>query len=234
MARPFRQTTLMQSKLHLESPPYRKVRALRLFDTPATPKTLIKKSSFDNGSAIQPNTHSKLIRKSILSNICGLAPRTPNIADRPKAMPVHNKALEPLTANINPFSPSSKSTDSSELFAIQIRHFHAMHSQFYIFSGFIQKKKRSRTEEHCTSTRNSTESLMNKSNLSISSLDEDVSCGNATDDEWQAPKRLALQDANLPRYEQEFVELSLIGENLLSRERNEKETKIENYSNCKQ
>lgn len=109
MMRPLRQSTLIQSKMHLESPPYRKVRALRLFDTPATPKTLFKKSSFDNGSsAIRPNTqHSKLIRKSILSNVSGLAPQTPN--ERPKAMPIHNKALEPLSANINPFSPSSKS-----------------------------------------------------------------------------------------------------------------------------
>lgn len=105
--RPLRQTTLMQSKMHLESPPYRKVRALKLFDTPATPKTLIKKSSLENGSAT-PATRSKLIRKSILSNVSGFPPKTPNVADRPKAMPVHNKALEPLTANINPFSPSSK------------------------------------------------------------------------------------------------------------------------------
>lgn len=52
---------------------------------------------------------------------------------------------------------------------------------------------------------------MNKSNLSISSLDEDISGGNTTDDEWQAPKRLALQDSNLPRYEKEFVEMSMIG-----------------------
>lgn len=76
----------------------------------------------------------------------------------------------------------------------------------------MQKKKRSRNEDQCRSTRNSTESLISKSNLSISSLDEDIlGGGNTTDDEWQAPKRLALQDANLPRYEQEFVELSLIG-----------------------
>lgn len=177
-----RQTTIMQSKMHLESPPYRKVRALRLFDTPATPKTLIKKSSFDIGPPTPANTHSKLIRKSILSNISGLASRTSNsCSDRPKSIPVHNKALEPVTANINPFSP------------------------------FIQKKKRSRNEERSRSTRISTESLISKSNLSINSLDEDISGGNTTDDEWQAPKRLALQDSNLPRYEKEFVELSLIG-----------------------
>lgn len=88
---------------------FRKVRALRLFDTPATPKTLIKKSSFDSGPPTP--VQSKLIRKSILSNVAfggnGIPPRTPNIADRPKALPVHNKVLDPVTANINPFSPSS-------------------------------------------------------------------------------------------------------------------------------
>lgn len=78
--------------------------------------------------------------------------------------------------------------------------------------GFIQKKKRLRTEEPtCRSTRVSTESLVSKSNLSFSSIDEDISGENTTDDEWQAPKRLALQDSNLPRYEQEFLEISMIG-----------------------
>lgn len=47
-------------------------------------------------------------------------------------------------------------------------------------------------------------------------MDED-SCGenNGTDDEWQAPKRLALHDSNIPRYEKEFIEMSLIGINNL-------------------
>lgn len=109
MMRPLRATTLIQSKLHLESPPYRKVRELRLMDTPATPKTLFKKSSFDNGV---PTPQNKLIRKSLLSHLGGIAPsRTSNVAERPMALPVHNKALEPVTANINPFSPSSKSND---------------------------------------------------------------------------------------------------------------------------
>lgn len=82
---------------------------------------------------------------------------------------------------------------------------------FVLLEGFIPKKKRSRTDDQCRSTRASTESLVSKSNLSISSIDEDISGDNLTDDEWQAPKRLALQDSNLPRYEKEFVELSLIG-----------------------
>lgn len=43
-------------------------------------------------------------------------------------------------------------------------------------------------------------------------MEEDVSGGNTTDDEWQAPKRLAFQESNLPRYEKEFIQLKLIGE----------------------
>lgn len=212
MIRPLRQTTLMQSKLHLESPPYRKVRALRLFDTPATPKTLFQKSSLENRTATPANSHCKLIRKSILSNLGG-PPQTPNLADRPKPLPVHSKGQrESLTANINPFSPSSKNSKIMK-FVIQY-HLVDLFLNYLTFSyrlGFIQKKKRSRTDEQFRSTRASTESLVSKSNLSISSIDEDISGDNTTDDEWQAPKRLALQDSNLPRYEKEFVELSLIG-----------------------
>lgn len=107
MPHPIRQTRLMQTnKMHLESPPYRKVRALRLFDTPATPKTLFQKSSLENRTGATPaNSSSKVIRKSISSHIGGFAPQTPNVSDRPKAMPL---PLSSLTANINPFSPSSK------------------------------------------------------------------------------------------------------------------------------
>lgn len=206
-----RQTRLMQTKMHLESPPYRKVRALRLFDTPATPKTLIQKCSLENRTAKPANSHSKLIRKSVLSHIGGLAPQTPNNSDRPRSFPVHTKGT--LTANINPFSPSSKNHDPSKcrliLWHNQLINKLVMCSSI---TGFIQKKKRSRTKEpQCRSTRVSTESLVSKSNLSFSSIDEDVSGENTTDDEWQAPKRMALQDSNLPRYEKEFLEVSLIG-----------------------
>lgn len=119
MARPIRQTRLMQTKIHLESPPYRKVRALRLFDTPATPKTLIQKAALENRIATPANSHSKLIRKSILSQIGGLAPQTPNVSDRPRPLPLHSKGT--LTANINPFSPSSKYQFNTEFIHAYIK-----------------------------------------------------------------------------------------------------------------
>lgn len=58
---------------------------------------------------------------------------------------------------------------------------------------------------------NSTESLMNKSSSSINSNNEDNSFENVIDDDRQAPKRLALSDSNIPRYDNEFIEIGLIG-----------------------
>lgn len=178
------------SKLNLESPPYRKVRALRLFDTPATPKTIIKKSA--SSEFLQPSTACKL-NTSQRTTVFGAdtVPATPNVHDRPKAVPVHNKMLDSFTANINPFSPTS---------------------------NFLQNKKRSRGEEHITQNNVSQmrssasfESLVKKSNLSIHSVGDDNIDDSIVEEERQAPKRLALQDSNIPRYEKEFLELSLIG-----------------------
>lgn len=76
----------------------------------------------------------------------------------------------------------------------------------------LQNKKRSRTDENNRSIRASTESLTSKLNSSINSTDDELigdTC--ATEEEWQAPKRMALHEANIPRYVKEFVELSLIG-----------------------
>lgn len=174
------------TKVNLESPPYRKVRALRLFDTPATPKTIIKKSA--SSELLQPSTMSKL-NTSLKPTAFGgdAVPATPNAPDRPRSIPIHNKMLDSFTANINPFSPTS---------------------------NLLQSKKRSRVDEHNMSQQRmsaSIESLANKSNLSIHSIGDDMIEDAVVEEERQAPKRLALQDSNIPRYEKEFLELSLIG-----------------------
>lgn len=176
---------LQSSKVNMDSPPYRKVRALRLFDTPATPKTIIQKST--SSEFLQPAAAAKF-NTSLKASAFGTdaVPATPNLHDRPKALPLHNKMLDSLTANINPFSPSS---------------------------NFFQNKKRARADDHHTQLRTSAsfESLANKSNLSIHSIGDEMHDDSAVEEERQAPKRLALQDSNIPRYEKEFAELSLIG-----------------------
>lgn len=86
------------------SPPYRKVRALRLFDTPATPKTIIEKSSgkfLNHLSAVTASDETKRHESLFIKT-----------TDRPLSLPLHNRALDNVmqqqTANVNPFTPDSE------------------------------------------------------------------------------------------------------------------------------
>lgn len=124
----YRHLNLAANRMQIESPPYRKVRALRcvtncgsrrfkfetksqfisdfrLFDTPATPKTILQKSELmsTTGSTNRSLLKSLQDGKTPAANV----PTTPSAMDRPKAFPVHNKMFDSITANINPFSPSS-------------------------------------------------------------------------------------------------------------------------------
>lgn len=64
------------------SPPYKRVRALRLFDSPLTPKTIIQKSS-----SATPMPRSRLF------------------SDKPRAVPSAYAKKEQPAANVNPFTP---------------------------------------------------------------------------------------------------------------------------------
>ncbi|XP_066144433.1 wee1-like protein kinase [Euwallacea fornicatus] len=68
------------------SPPYKRVRALRLFDSPLTPKTIIQKSS----SSTTPLPRSRLF------------------GDKPKAVPSAYEVKEKPAANVNPFTPDGQ------------------------------------------------------------------------------------------------------------------------------
>lgn len=112
--RNFRENTLHTNEIEKQksqtptstsiSPPYRKVRALRLFDTPATPKTILEKSSvkcLNHLSAVASADAAKKQESLFLRAV-----------DRPRSLPLHNKALDNVmheqTANVNPFTPDSK------------------------------------------------------------------------------------------------------------------------------
>lgn len=109
--------------------------------------------------------------------------------DRPKPVPLHNRTLVNFqSANINPFTPNSL---------------------------LSQNKKRCRTmfgQENALNASLPISLLNNNLNTSSSSIKGHI----ADDDDevaetHQAPKRLALQDTNISRYEKEFLEISLIG-----------------------
>lgn len=67
------------------SPPYKRVRALRLFDSPTTPKTLIEKSVLHTPL---PSRHARLFS-----------------LEKPRPCSYQTKPEKPA-ANVNPFTPS--------------------------------------------------------------------------------------------------------------------------------
>jgi wee1-like protein kinase len=70
------------------SPPYKTVRALRLFDCPFTPKTLFEKSSVDTPAT--PSVRSKLFSR----------------LEKPRGVPCAYPKLDKPSANVNPFTPT--------------------------------------------------------------------------------------------------------------------------------
>lgn len=167
---------------------------VRLFDSPQTPKTILQKSSARTINYLSTNnnipaavSHQKPhIRSSILSATTN---HTLHAPDRPKPVPLHNRSLVNFqSANVNPFTPNSL---------------------------LQQNKKRCRTtfgQENALNASLPISLLNNNLNTSNSSIK-----GHIDDDDeevietHQAPKRLALQDTNISRYEKEFLEISLIG-----------------------
>lgn len=73
-----------QFKNHSLSPPYKRVRALRLFDNPLTPKTILEKSS----------AQTPLPRQCLFEN-----------EDKPKGVAC---AYDKPSANVNPFTPNGE------------------------------------------------------------------------------------------------------------------------------
>ncbi|XP_068140487.1 wee1-like protein kinase [Drosophila tropicalis] len=79
------------------SPPCQKVQALRLFSTPATPKTILTQCSNHlsaAAAAVNASRREDLVR----------------LTERPRCLPLHNRNMQAHpqdTANVNPFTPDS-------------------------------------------------------------------------------------------------------------------------------
>lgn len=83
------------------SPPCQKVRALRLFSTPATPKTILQKST------TQCSNHLSAAAAAV--NASRRSDDLFRLSERPRSLPLHNRKLPTQdTANVNPFTPDSK------------------------------------------------------------------------------------------------------------------------------
>uniref|UniRef100_A0A1Q3EZR2 Wee1-like protein kinase n=1 Tax=Culex tarsalis TaxID=7177 RepID=A0A1Q3EZR2_CULTA len=191
------------------SPPYRKVRALRLFDSPATPKTILQKSKFVKAHGAGGDVLAKPIDGT------GSTTTGSMFCEKPRAVPLHRNYENVLPpANVNPFTPPGM---------------------------FMRTKKRTRSGQDNNNDNGLNVSLpvafacnrINQQPAAAAAAPHRASFGHfgqvqkppaasgggdvlkPLEDDYgevrQAPKRLALQDSNISRYEKEFVELSLLG-----------------------
>lgn len=198
------------------SPPYRKIRALRLMDTPETPKTIIQK--LKDSVAVVPDTKSQdndsdtddyfLARGDQHTKKPLIAPSAMNPHQPLRAVPIpihHHHYPAATTANVNPFTPdgmlmNSKKRARIDKCALTSNTTHKKKNAVNTNSN--NEQRRSVFDPFYTANYDSKASLDSKS---ISTEEEDLMIYQ------QAPKRLALQDTNISRYEREFVQLSVIG-----------------------
>lgn len=103
------------------SPPYRRVRALRLFDNPLTPKTIIEKSS----AAVTPSTPAP--RSRLFTGL-----------DKPRAVPAPYAKTDRPLANINPFTPTGKFLLPEHSFHPQFNYTHSLFVVFVITVKHVQ------------------------------------------------------------------------------------------------
>lgn len=108
-------TPLPPTKVHY-SPPYKRVRALRLFDSPLTPKTILEKSS---ACCMTPVANRSRLEKP-----------------RSLACAYSNKTAEKPIANVNPFTPTGK------LSLLEIKVYYII---VCFFKGMLLNKKRTRS-----------------------------------------------------------------------------------------
>lgn len=188
------------------SPPYRKVRALRLFDSPATPKTIIQKSATTKTPLV--SSSSKHLKFLATNNNCGKSSAVKGEA--PLAVPMEGSSIRFSSdvfsdtktgkflknrlsfANVNPFTPPSLLMRSKK----RLRHEEDLNISLpaYTFGATRNFLRNSATP-----------AVLMRSSFASSCVEEDM------EEVKQAPKRLALQDTNISRYEREFAEQELIG-----------------------
>lgn len=167
-----------------QSPPYRSIRKLRLFDSPATPKTIIQKSEVP-----MARSSSKWLKFLSTNNNVTTAADNMSHVGTPDSTCDTEKTAKPMRANFNPFTPQGL---------------------------MMRTKKRLRVDDELNSSApaytfgasqhfvRSIHAPMKSGMLSMSLFDGEHECR-------QAPKRIALQETDISRYDREFVELDLIG-----------------------
>lgn len=181
-----------------DTPPYKRVRALRLFESPRSPKTLLKRASEEQQRS-SCRTRRLFDNKSPMLQQF-VSPASP--VDSP-ASPTES----PTSPNESPISPTQSlllprmGSSYQRLNASREPTAEANVNPFTPSGMLLQSRYKKRRSEACNP--------LNGSYLN-SSLDE-VMEEEHIDDEVQPPKRIHLRDTNISRYHTEFLEVCQIG-----------------------
>lgn len=94
-----------------DSPPYKKIRALRLFDSPATPKTILQKSTSVAESVNRPASRSRLFpprqrATTVAAASSGQVTTCTPSPSQTQQKEAKGKCPTKEVANINPFTPT--------------------------------------------------------------------------------------------------------------------------------
>ncbi|XP_052867400.1 wee1-like protein kinase [Anopheles cruzii] len=215
------------------SPPYRKVRALRLFDTPATPKTIIQKSTnnmFTRTEFGRPKKGSALVeRYDVLAKPMD-AEMAMIATEKPRSVPLHRHYDAGLPANVNPFTPpamfmrTKKRTRQEGGLAGPLEGGDSCQttvgSKLTLNQSFPTvfpcNRINSKSQSRWTYGGAALTPFAGRQPPGNDSTNHTLKAFNLVEDECgefrQAPKRLALQDSNISRYDKEFIQLALLGE----------------------
>ncbi|XP_022256313.1 wee1-like protein kinase 2 [Limulus polyphemus] len=167
-----------------DTPPYNRVRALRLFESPQTPKTLLERAERSISASETENCRGLTHSRSWTGSMCrisrlgvtfdGTTSKVDILANSAK----NSVKSRGPAANINPFTPTGM---------------------------MLEARTKKRRKRGCYS--------MNKSifNKSVDELIEEDCDTDSDDEDVLPPKRFNLSDINTSRYNAEFLELCQIG-----------------------
>lgn len=205
----------------------RPVASFRLFDSPRTPKTLLS-TKFQKFLATNNNQHDEIcdvLAKPIHDSTVQLLSTNNNNVNKPKPFPLYKQLHDNLCEYTRKEHPAGSSSFSLQsLLGANVNPFTP--------PGISLRKKRMRFDIANDYLNTSLPLLNNnkgykwnqpiKSSLTMNTTsatnapqpcDAYELCYDEELNEFrQAPKRLALHESNITRYEKEFVELRLLGE----------------------
>ncbi|KAG5674132.1 hypothetical protein PVAND_004117 [Polypedilum vanderplanki] len=200
-------------KLQQFSPDINRIKALRLFDSPRTPKSLMstkfqKYMSTNNEQQHDENNYEVIERpKPEIPPFMHINVNNNNHISKPKPFPLYKQLHENLSANINPFTPPG----------ISLRKKRArfegdfLNSTMPIISNNSIKPNNLNANKWLHHCNNNKEQIINPLNATTACDSFELCYDEELNEFRQAPKRLALQESNITRYEKEFVELKLLG-----------------------